>query len=218
MPKMHFLSKMRRWVVQVLLVLVFSSSEGISFRLSPRCTHFISQMTLPAPKTMLNSWGTSFKRTLHRIEDISIHHSSRLWLRPKQGPIRSSHEENGDDSPHIPIVNISTKTVAIIIASVALMLVIPVSVQHNVGVNAISSVPASTTGDLFDPSRFQPVCGASDSLYFLLKNFANTIVGEHYFFILHYVYLNVIRPYICFVRLPFISYTVYFSLCSLPRA
>ena len=117
---------------------------------------------------------------------VTYSSTSRLWQQPPQSQDgfnsnEPKFKESDGELPRIPILgNVDMKTGVITAGIVlSLMLATPLpGMQYNGVVNAVEALPKQFTGDLFDPSQFQPVCGASDSLYFLLKNLANTIVGK----------------------------------------
>ena len=173
--------KKGRCVPWLLLMLLCLCSEG--FELSSLSSHRISRVTLAPSPAIMNLRHFPLIEYKDRVEyrakirPAPHCHSSRVWLRPQP-----SCEENGKSTPEDQSVNIGANTVVVIAVCVGLILATSIPAQHISVANAIPAAPNLSAGDLFDPSQFQPVCGASDSLYFILKNLANAIVGKPSFF------------------------------------
>lgn len=178
----------------LLLVLCVLSSEGFGFTpLSSGSGFGCSGVGVVSCSCLAVTTRKAFKcqsRVRLAPQRVTYSSTSRLWQQPPRSqsqshdgfnPNEPKFKESDGELPRIPILgNVDMKTGVITAGIVlSLMLATPLpGMQYNGVVNAVEALPKQFAGDLFDPSQFQPVCGASDSLYFLLKNLANTIVGK----------------------------------------
>lgn len=139
----------------------------------------------PNSRTRLNLKATSHINDLN--DGVEIYDNRDEFTKFSQTPENDINvgetKENSDESniknflsSNSPIVSFAAMAViSIFIASFSN--IFPANAMQQGQLVGGNSLRALDTGNIFDPSNFQPVCPASDGIYQLLKYTANGLVG-----------------------------------------